>query len=217
LDWTPHHLENDLHLHTVEVIGSRLVALGSTCGGAGSISWSKDGRRWTAHGLELNAYDIAAVDAGTVLVSGWNSDLETCTGGGLNAGLWVSTDLATWVPVSADLGCGWILGVVGGPRGFVGLGLSENRAAIDEEAAWVSKDGREWEGPFVVPLRFTPPHLAVAPDGTFIAFGDGIWESSDGRAWAMSADTGAIRVSSYAAGVAIGCNEESCRVWIVED
>jgi hypothetical protein len=77
--------------------------------------------------------------------------------------------------------------------------------------AWRSTDGSTWTDVARPPGPVTYlGSLAVAPDGTFLEIGNGIWESVDGADWALSAPARGLDVEAFAADLAIACGDTTC-------
>jgi hypothetical protein len=86
-------------------------------------------------------------------------------------------------------------------------------STTDTEAlrVWHSSDGVAWTE------AAHPPNplgwvgsLAIAPDGTFLEVGDGIWESPDGDHWFRSAPAKGPHVEAFAGDLAIACGTDAC-------
>jgi hypothetical protein len=126
--------------------------------------------------------------------------------------LWRSSDLASWTPVAElIMGCGSILNVAHGPRGFVALG--SRAASLDDDSmrAWFSRDGIDWHEVPQPPADYpSNPGLDIAPDGTFLEFADQIWESTDGDHWFLSTPATNAWVDDFAGDLAIACGDEHC-------
>jgi hypothetical protein len=125
---------------------------------------------------------------------------------------WRSTDLQHWQPAATLVsGCALPTVMISGPGGDLAM-----RATFRQDSdrvdliAWTSADGLTWrqvaEPPG--PLRWLGA-LAIAPDGTFLAIGDGIWESVDGEHWALSAPVRGFGVEVFAGDLAIACDDHT--------
>ena len=90
------------------------------------------------------------------------------------------------------------------PGGFAALST--------DGALWTAQAVDRWAGPAELP--FVAAHIDTAPDGSLLAMGDGIWQSTDGETW-LRVDDGTAPDGrwAYAEGVAIGCAEHLCRAF----
>jgi hypothetical protein len=108
--------------------------------------------------------------------------------------------------------------VVRGPGGFLAAGVASFPGSGPTLKAWFSPDGIEWE--FVASAQPTVgmdmEALAVAPDGTFLILGRGIWESGQGRDWFRSLETGAFVIEAFAGDTALGCDGTTCRTYLLQ-
>jgi hypothetical protein len=127
--------------------------------------------------------------------------------------LWRSSDLRSWQPVlEPTAACARVYDVLHGERGFVAVGTNATGAASGQatDCAWVSRDGITWAMATVPPPVVTTgaQQLGVAPDGTFLAYGDEIWESTDGLQWYLSAPATNLYVYQVAGDLAVGCSKD---------
>ena len=126
--------------------------------------------------------------------------------------VWRSTELASWTRVlEGTAECPRINEIVHGPRGFVAVGSGATDADGDATScAWVSRDGVTWTAATIPPpvVISGVRQLAIAPDGTFLAYGDEIWESTDGMEWYLSAPATNVYVYEFAGDLALGCGKD---------
>jgi hypothetical protein len=179
------------------------------------IARSGDGTRWVLEQPEVSGgfepHDIAVLESGGLIAVGVVYG-DPC-GFSPAATIWLSDDGSSWAPTGQAVGCGQILELAQGARGYIARGYIDNQAGVSEPRVWHSPDGRTWGAGVAVP--FGPHAIGVASDGTFIGLGEGIWESEDGREWVLSAETGGRIVRAYGEGVAIGCADVACVAWLL--
>jgi hypothetical protein len=207
------------------VDGTHLVATGGIPGEyEPTFATSTDGVTWT----EVSPGDQAwrgdpscwwtirhlagSAAAGYLVTASQGGQYAADCGASTNTLIWRSTDLRTWQPVlDMSAVCPRINDIALGPRGFVAVGSGIADANGDADScAWSSRDGITWT------IATTPPpvvttgvaQLAIAPDGTFLAYGDEIWETTDGLQWYLSAPATNIYVHSFAGDLAIGCGAD---------
>jgi hypothetical protein len=173
--------------------------------------WSGDASCW------WNVSHLAGSSTDGFVVSGYQAGpfgAECGRGPAADTTIWRSTDLRSWAPTLKPSGpCYRVYDIVHGPRGFVAVGaVPTGVGRLQAGCAWASRDGIAWA------LATTPPpvvtsgveQLALAPDGTFLAFGDEIWESTDGVQWFMSAPATTFYVYQVAGDLAVGCADDTC-------
>jgi hypothetical protein len=127
-----------------------------------------------------------------------------------------STDLKMWTPVlNLIVDCSRVGDLVHGPAGFVAV-VSTSNGLVDDGPEplrmWSSRDGLTWVEASSPPRvqSYGRRELAIAPDGTFLDYGDEIWESTDGDHWFLSAPATNIWVTQVAGDLAFGCADETC-------
>jgi hypothetical protein len=127
--------------------------------------------------------------------------------------VWRSLDLQHWAPVAtAKLACSYMTQLIAGPAGDLAMStmVSQTSRAVAVRA-WVSSDGVAWHEIEQPPGPLDRlGSLAMAPDGTFLALGDGVWASVDGERWSLSAPATGLNVEEFAGDLAIACGHDEC-------
>jgi hypothetical protein len=213
-DWTSHPVPAAF---SGLVDGQRLVAHGGLAGSDDPVfATSTDAITWTVVPQETpwpvtnECWRIPSAPAGSTS-DGFVAFAWPLGPGCLeeSASIWRSRDLGTWTPVAAPTtDCWYVSDLVHGPSGFIATGSPgpDARAAC----VWLSRDGSSWTVDSFLPPGFNAGgvQLGVAPDGTFLAYGDKIWESTDGLEWYLSAPAANMYVDEIAGDLAVGCNSK---------
>jgi len=145
-----------------------------------------------ASGFVVTASSSCVADADGVLL--YSSDLRS----------WAPPDLP---PVGA---CSEDYDVIHGPWGFVALATPSSDDG--NTCVWRSPNGGSWMVATALPadMQAGLDRLALAPDGTYLAYGAKIWESTDGDHWFESASATNAYVYEIAGDLAIACGESTC-------
>jgi hypothetical protein len=193
-----------------------------------AVYLSDDGVEWrkveTAEQLIGQMIDVVATDDGLFAVGG--------VPGADSAGIWHSTDGATWERIGGDLEHAFLWAIAEGGPGLVAVGWRRNPEP--DLAVWTSADaGQTWE---LAPdpegfAGFEATDVAALPDGTlamtggaFDGSGGRMWTSADGITWTVVADNmgGAAFARTFAVSpiglIAVGGDDEmQARAWLSTD
>lgn len=184
-------------------LAAAAVAFGEPSTGAGVARL--DGRTWTLDrppGVFTTIgfgqpEDLLPVGKGFLIVGG----REFYGGSGANVVVWDGDRDWLWLTNDSPIGPA-LEHLVYRVNGFAALGAGST--------FWTATGVDRWSKPATLP--FAASRLFQAPDGSLLAMGDGIWGSIDGGDWTRIDDgTAPIGSWAYAAGVAIGCGDRTCR------
>jgi len=224
LDWSSH--PGPFAFTDGIVDGTRLVATGGLKDDRlPSFATSPDGSTWSvipqanqqwpiSAGCSLYTSGLAGSSADGYIIAATRISPGGTSCPAPTSLLWRSTDLGAWQPVSIAAGsCVRAYDVIHGPRGFVAVGASPGSSGgAVTSCAWASRDGITWTAAANPPPVVTSGvrQLAIAPDGTFLAYGDEIWESTDGLQWYRSTPATNVYIYEIAGDLAVGCGTDTC-------
>jgi hypothetical protein len=209
------------------VDGGEIVATGGlTKQYAPTFATSPDGTTWSLAPIQQSPWpaevwsDFGALSGSRaagfrLLVGPHRSAVNECEGAAAAPVpiAWRSADLESWLPATTSApGCSLMKDLISGPAGDVAISSTWSSTTDTEDLRmWHLRDGVEWTEAAHPPdpLRWAGS-LAIAPDGTFLEVGDGIWESPDGDRWFRSAPAKGLQVEAFAGDLAIACSTDAC-------
>jgi hypothetical protein len=227
--WSRTELDGFSPASVIHDDGGFVVQGGLTKQSEPTFATSADGRTWSRVEIAGDPWQARPAGSGwptirslsgsrasgyVVLVDHWEFAQEDCAAAvaGPTPIAWRSDDLQHWQPATTTVsGCAQPRVLISGPAGDLAMRASFQQASDHIDlTAWVSTDGLVWRriARPPGPLRWLGS-LAIAPDGSFLAIGDGIWESVDGEQWALSAPVKGLSVEAFAGDLAIACDNKA--------